>query len=181
MNAHWKNQAEKRNSANRIAVRVLIVFALVLFIPRHVRLNRNHSDDNEPKVEISLTEVLNEKPLGALFPQKILEGYVLQDKPGIYGDGSNAVLEAIFSNEQLEDEMVIKIASREWFLSHEQESAELNKIYYREKLNETGSYIYLESGEHIISYSFSDRDIAQIDGFWDMVNSAEQINDYSSE
>jgi len=77
--------------------------------------------------------------------------------------------------------MVIRIASKEWFHNHEQESYELNTILYQENLNRTGSHIYFEGGGYIIYYSFSQRDIAQIDGFWDMVNSAEQINSYYSE
>ena len=48
----------------------------------------------------------------------------------------------------------------------------MNTIYYRETIDKAGSYIYFESGDEIISYSFSARDIAQIDGFCDMVNSA---------
>ena len=77
--------------------------------------------------------------------------------------------------------MVIRIASKEWFHNHEQESYELNTILYRDNLSRTESHIYLEGGDYIIYYSFAQRDIAQIEGFGDMVNSAEQIIVYSGE
>ena len=68
--------------------------------------------------------------------------------------------------------MRIRVASKEWFHSHEKESTETNTIHYNEHLVGVGSYIYFESGENIICYLFTTRDIAQIDGFCDMVNSA---------
>jgi hypothetical protein len=167
-----------------IAACFVFVLALALFVTTFQRQNENlvtEITENEPKVELTLTEAMNDKSFGVLFPQKLLDGYVLQDIPCIYGVGDNAVLKVTFSNEELGDEMVIRIASKEWFHSHEKESTELNIIHYREKLDGTGSYIYFDSGENIISYSFSIRDIAEIDGFWDMVNSAKQITDYSGE
>lgn len=163
------------------AIAACIVFALVLFIPTLTRQNLNIITENEPKIELTLNEAMNDKTFGMLFPKQILEGYVLEDTPCIYGVGNNAVLKAIFSNEEFGDEMVIRIASKDWFHSHEKESTELNTIHYTENLNGTGSYIYFENGDSIVSYSFTTRDIAQIDGFWDMVNSAEQITGYSGE
>ena len=158
-----------------------IVFALVLFIPTLTRQNQNIITDNEPRKELTLNEAMKDKTFGMLFPMRILEGYVLEDTPCIYGVGNNAVLKAIFSNEELGDEMVIRIASREWFHLHEQESMELNTVHYRGNIDKAGSYIYFEGKDNIVSYSFATRDIAQIDGFRDMVNSAEQITGYSGE
>lgn len=131
--------------------------------------------ENEPKLEMTLREVMDDRTFGVLFPKHILEGYVLEDAPGIFGIDDNIVLKAVFSNDVFDDEMVIRIASKEWFNSHEPESSEPNAVHYRETLAGTGSYIYFEGDEHIISYSFTARDIAQIDGFLNMVNSAEQI------
>ena len=157
-----------------------LVLAVALVIPTLTRQDQSIITENEPKIELTLNEAMNDKTFGMLFPKKILEGYVLEDAPSIWDIGDyaelktadNAVLRAIFYNEELGDEMVIRIASKEWFLSHEKNSIELNTIYYRETIDEAGSYIYFESGDEIISYSFSTRDIAQIDGFCDMVNSA---------
>ena len=163
------------------AIAACIVFALAVLIPTLTRQNQSIITENEPKIELTLNEAMNDKTFGMLFPKQILEGYVLEDTPCIYGVGNNAVLKAIFSNEELGDEMVIRIASREWFHSHEQESTELNSVHYRESIDKTGSYIYFEGKDNIVSYSFTTRDIAQIDGFWDMVNSAEQITGYSGE
>lgn len=163
------------------AIAACIVFALAVLIPTLTRQNQSIITENEPKIELTLNEAMNDKTFGMLFPKQILEGYVLEDTPCIYGVGNNAVLKAIFSNEELGDELVIRIASREWFHSHEQESTELNSVHYRESIDKTGSYIYFEGKDNIVSYSFTTRDIAQIDGFRDMVNSAEQITGYSGE
>lgn len=157
--------------------------ALALIIPTFIRQSRNSITENEPKVELTLEEAMNDKTFGILFPNKILKGYVLEDAPGIFGisdyaelkTADNAVLKAIFYNEELGDEMVIRIASKEWFYSHEKESTELNTIYYKESIENAGSYIYFEGDNYIVCYSFTQRDIAKIEGFWDMVDSAGTI------
>ena len=163
-----------------MAACLALVLAVALVIPTLTRQDQSIITENEPGVKLTLEEAMDDKTFGTLFPRKILEGYVLEDAPSIWGisdyaelkTADNAVLRAIFYNEEFGDEMVIRIASKEWFLSHEKNSIELNTIYYRETIDEAGSYIYFESGDEIISYSFSTRDIAQIDGFCDMVNSA---------
>lgn len=160
-----------------------ILLTVAIIIPILNRQNHSTVTENEPRIELTLKEAMNDKTFGTLFPTQILEGYVLEDSPSIYGVSDyavlkttdNAVLKAIFYNEEFGDEMVIRIASKEWFSSHEQESYELNTIFYQEYLNGTGSRIYFEGDDHIICYSFTQRDIAQIEGFWDMVNSAERI------
>jgi len=164
---------------------------LVVAITIPILNMQDHStvNDIEPRIELTLKEAMNDKTFGMLFPKQILEGYVLEDSPGIYGVSDyaeleatdNAVLKAVFYNEEFGDEMIIRIASKEWFHSHEKESVELNAIHYQEYLSGVGSYVYFEGGDYIISYYFTNRDIAQIDGFWDMVNSAEQIIVYSGE
>ena len=163
-----------------MAACLALVLAVALVIPTLTRQDQSIITENEPGVKLTLEEAMDDKTFGTLFPRKILEGYVLEDAPSIWDisdyaelkTADNAVLRAIFYNEEFGDEMVIRIASKEWFLSHEKNSIELNTIYYRETIDEAGSYIYFESGDEIISYSFSTRDIAQIDGFCDMVNSA---------
>ena len=179
--AHYKKVGKSVPWGKLSAIAACIVLALAVLIPTLTRQNQSIITENEPKIELTLNEAMNDKTFGMLFPKQILEGYVLEDTPCIYGVGNNAVLKAIFSNEELGDEMVIRIASREWFHSHEQESTELNSVHYRESIDKTGSYIYFEGKDNIVSYSFTTRDIAQIDGFRDMVNSAEQITGYSGE
>ena len=71
--------------------------------------------------------------------------------------------------------MVIRIATKEWFHVYEKESTELNTIHYRETNDGAGSYIYFEGGDNIVSYSFTIRDIAQIKGFLEMVESAARV------
>ena len=166
-----------------------LLLAVAIIVPILNMPDHSSVTENEPRIELTLNEAMNDKTFGMLFPKQILEGYVLEDTPGIYGVSDhaeleatdNAVLKAVFYNEAFGDEMVIRIASKEWFHNHEQESYELNTILYRENLRRTGSHIYLEGGDYIIYYSFAQRDIAQIEGFGDMVNSAEQITGYSGE
>lgn len=160
------------------AVAACLMLVAAIIIPIISTKNQNTITDIEPKKELTLSEAMNDKTFGGLFPKQILAGYVLEDKPGIYGTGDNTVLRATFYNYELEDEMIIRIASKEWFHSHEKESVESDTVRYRSDLKQGGSYIYLESGEYIIAYSFSARDIAQIDDFRDMVNSAEQNINY---
>ena len=164
-----------------MAACLALVLAVALVIPTLTRQDQSIITENEPKIELTLNEAMNDKTFGMLFPKQILEGYVLEDTPGIYGVSDYAelmkkpnstVLEALFCNEEIGDEMRIRVASKEWFHSHEKESTETNTIHYNEHLVGVGSYIYFESGENIICYLFTTRDIAQIDGFCDMVNSA---------
>lgn len=175
--------------AKLAAAAACLLLVVTITIPILNRQNHNTITDIEPRIELSLSEAMNDKTFGMLFPKQILEGYVLEDSPSIYGVSDhaeleatdNAVLKAVFYNEAFGDEMVIRIASKEWFHNHEQESYELNTILYRDNLSRTESHIYLEGGDYIIYYSFAQRDIAQIEGFGDMVNSAEQIIVYSGE
>lgn len=155
-----------------------LILSVALVIAVVNRQNHSLVTENEPKVELTLNEAMNDKKFGVLFPKKILAGYVLEDKPGIFGVGDNAVLRATFYNYELEDEMVIRIALKTWFISHEKESIESNAVKYRSERKQDGSYIYVESEDFIIAYSFSTRDIAQIEEFRDMVNSAEQTINY---
>ena len=164
-----------------MAACLALVLAVALVIPTLTRQDQSIVTENEPRVKLTLEEAMDDKTFGTLFPKKILEGYVLEDTPGIYGVSDYAelmkkpnstVLEALFCNEEIGDEMRIRVASKEWFHSHEKESTETNTIHYNEHLVGVGSYIYFESGENIICYLFTTRDIAQIDGFCDMVNSA---------
>ena len=164
-----------------MAACLALVLAVALVIPTLTRQDQSIITENEPKIELTLNEAMNDKTFGMLFPKQILKGYVLEDTPGIYGVSDYAelmkkpnstVLEALFCNEEIGDEMRIRVASKEWFHSHEKESTETNTIHYNEHLVGVGSYIYFESGENIICYLFTTRDIAQIDGFCDMVNSA---------
>ena len=60
------------------AIAACIVFALVLFIPTLTRQNQNFITENEPKIELTLNEAMNDKTFGMLFPKQILEGYVLE-------------------------------------------------------------------------------------------------------
>lgn len=102
------------------------------------------------------------------LPRQLLPGYEVSEEPAIY---ENVVLQAKYYNQELSDEMLIRAACREWFIEQLGE-VETDVIFYREKQEKTASYIYIASGDFIVEYSFSNQDIAQITGFYDMVFSA---------
>ncbi len=108
-----------------------------------------------------------------LFPSVIPYGYEAERVGGVY---ESTVFQAKYYNEELQDEMIIRIASKEWF-AKEVGDVEFNCVFYQEKLDAIGSYIYIDGGEYIAEYSFSTRDIAEIDGFYDMVYSAPFFGD----
>ena len=121
-----------------MAACLALVLAVALVIPTLTRQDQSIIAENEPKIELTLNEAMNDKTFGMLFPKQILEGYVLEDTPGIYGVSDYAelmkkpnstVLEALFCNEEIGDEMRIRVASKEWFHSHEKESTETNTIH----------------------------------------------------
>ncbi|MBQ8822960.1 MAG: hypothetical protein IJZ82_09980 [Lachnospiraceae bacterium] len=105
---------------------------------------------------------------GSLFPEMILAGYEPEEGATIY---EGVVLQARYYHETLQDEMTIRIAHSDWFVE-ELGEVETDVIFYREKAEKTASYIYMANGEYIVEYSFSSRDIAEIDGFYEMVYSA---------
>ena len=129
-------------------------------------------EDAETKEQV-MTEATREEngsssDFMCLFPSMVLAGYEAEEDAGVYED---VVLQAKYYNEELQDEMTITIAHKEWF-GEEMLDAQPGRVYYRETLDSTGSYIYIDGGECIVEYSFSTRDIAGIEEFYDMVYSA---------
>ncbi|MBR4145687.1 MAG: AraC family transcriptional regulator [Lachnospiraceae bacterium] len=154
---------------------VLVVLAVMTFI-LFVKSNKKTTsivEDVEPRIEISIEKVLKDEVFGILMPQKVLDGYIMEDTPGIYGSGDSKVLIVKYYNAIQNDEMTIKISSKTWFLNHEPESIETNVVKYQYTLQGVSSYIYFEKDDVIISYSFTNRDINRIDDFYDMVNTSE--------
>ena len=134
----------------------------------------------EPKKELTLEEAANDPVFGNLFPKKIMEGYVIDSSAGIYDE---KVLAARLYNETLLDEMVIQIASKEWFYNQNAD-LKLNTIFHQENNDGTGSYIYVDGGDYIVKYAFSNTDVGSVldddrnVSFLDMVKSAEQFGDF---
>lgn len=149
------------------AVAACLCLIVVVAIPIANHLN-DTATDIEPLVEYTLEEAPAIAEFGELFPTQILDGYVLEDSVNVYDE---TVLQAKFYNEKLEDELVIKIAHEGWYFE-KQNDLVLNTVLYREAINAKGSYIYINGGEYIVQYSFSNTDIATSENFYDMVNSA---------
>jgi len=142
-----------------------------IFAYHVIEREKGSATDNEPMEELTLEEAaLNEK-FGNLFPSNILDGYVLQDTVAILND---TVLVANFYNSELEDELTIRIATREWFSGQKRDLIQ-NTVLYREK--DGASYIYIAGGENIVQYTFSNTDIANNEYFYDMVYSASYFDE----
>ncbi len=130
--------------------------------------------DIEPMVEYSLEEAASIPGFGELFPAEILEGYVLEGEFGVYNE---TVLDADFYNEALGDVMTIRIASKDWF-AKEMQNTDFGEVQYTEYVNGgRASSVYIDGGDYVICYSFSNSDIANNADFYDMVNSAAYFSD----
>ena len=103
-----------------------------------------------------------------LLPRLMLAGYELEDSVYLY---ENTVLQAKYYNEELQDELIIRVARREWF-EEEYVELKLDTVLYHEKTDSVGSYFFVGGDALIAEYSFRSRDIAEIEDFYDMVYSA---------
>ena len=144
-----------------------------IFAYHVVDRNSSAATDNEPLVELSLEDAVTDEQFGNLFPANILDGYELQDSVAVL---NSTVLVASFYNEELEDELTIRIAAQEWFYN-QQEDLKLNTVMYREKNSGTESYIYIAGEENIVQYTFSKTDIAENEKFYDMVYTASYFSE----
>ena len=136
----------------------------------HVEPGKNKSitSDIEPMEELSFEEALNDEQFGEFLPTQIIKGYELQEQVQIY---NGKVLKVRFYNVGLDDELSIQIAGKEWFYE-QNEDIQLNTVMYQEKNGRTSSYIYIDCGDMVARYSFSNTDIAVNNEFYDMVYSA---------
>ncbi len=68
--------------------------------------------------------------------------------------------------------MTIRIAHKDWFADQTQ-NIDFGVVQYNETSDgKISSAIYIDGGEYIIQYSFSNTDIANNELFYDMVNSS---------
>ncbi len=122
----------------------------------------NYVTDNEPKRELTVAEAMAYKPFGLLYPETILDGYVLENNHvGLYNE---KVMKAVYCNNNTEDVLTITIATKDYF-----GDVERNTILQNEQ---GGTKIYIESGDYVVAYSFSTRDIVDVEDFENMVTSA---------
>ena len=71
--------------AKLAAAAACLLLVVAITIPILNMQNHSSVTENEPRIELTLKEAMNDKTFGMLFPKQILEGYVLEDSPGIYG------------------------------------------------------------------------------------------------
>lgn len=117
--------------------------------------------DIEPQKELTVAEAMAYEPLGALYPEVILNGYVLENnRVGLYND---MVIKAVYRNDSIGDVLTITIAAMDYF-----GDVERNTIL---RYEQGGTRMYIENGDYVIAYDFSTRDIADIGDFEEMVTS----------
>lgn len=122
----------------------------------------NYVADNEPQKELTVAEAMAYEPFGALYPETIPDGYVLEnERVGLYGE---TVMKAVYCNDSTGDVLTITIAAKEYFGDVAQ-----NVILQDEQ---GGTKIHIETGNYVAAYSFRTRDIAEMEDFKDMVTSA---------
>lgn len=122
----------------------------------------NIATDNEPSKELTVAEAIAYEPFGALYPKTVIDGYVLENNcVGLYNE---KVMKAVYCNNNTEDVLTITIAMKDYFGDVEQ-----NAVLHDEQ---GGTRIYIESGDYMVAYYFSTRDIADIKDFDNMVTSA---------
>jgi hypothetical protein len=135
---------------------------LVVLVAMPFMRNSEPATDIEPYKGLSVSEAIAYEHYGELFPQTILDGYVLEENTvGLY-DGK--VMKAVYYNNSTEDVMTITISDKGYF-----ENVELNTVL---ETGKNGSKIYIASGDYVVCYSFSIRDINTLEGFYQMVTSA---------
>lgn len=173
---NYKKKAKRPGWIKWGAMAACLCLMVVAAIPIVNHFN-NGATDIEPLVEYSLEEAPSAPDFGELFPTQILEGYAVDGSVSVYDE---AVLVTRFINEALDDTMTIRIANKDWF-TDQTSNIDLGVVQYTEKANgKTSSTIFLDGGEYIIQYSFSNTDIADNEGFCDMVNSAAYFTDADS-
>ena len=135
----------------------IVVLAAVPIVQHY-----NSITDIEPYKGLTVAEAVSYEPFGALYPAAVLDGYVLENSTvGLYDE---AVMKAVYVNDSIGDILTITIATKEYF-----GDVELNAVLPQEQ---NGTQLYKESGDYIICYSFSTRDISDIGDFDKMVTSA---------
>ena len=168
LNDDMIEEADKVRSSARLRRRWVrwgvLAACLCLVLAAALSLMQRHDTaaDKEPCEKLTVAEALSYEPFGALFPTAILDGYALENNTVFVFN--KAVMKAEYCSNRSDDAMTIIIANKEYF-----ENAERNTVLENGR---SGSKIYIASGDHIIAYYFSRRDIRTIEGFEEMVTSA---------
>lgn len=135
----------------------MIVMAVISVVQRG-----DYVMDIEPQKELTVAEAMAYEPLGTLYPEVILNGYVLENnRIALYND---VVMKAVYRNDSIGDVLTITIAAMDYF-----GDVERNTIL---RYEQGGTRMYIENGDYVIAYDFSTRDIADIGDFEEMVTSA---------
>lgn len=137
-------------------------FCAIVMIAIPIVQHYNYVTDNEPQRELTVAEAIAYEPFGALYPKTVIDGYVLENnRVSLYDE---TVIKAVYCNNNTEDVLTITIAMKDYFGDVEQ-----NSVLQDEQ---GGTRIYIESGDCVVAYYFSTRDISDIHDFENMVTSA---------
>lgn len=155
-----KKKARKPVWAKWAAMAACLCAIVMIAIP--IVQHYNYVTDNEPKKELTVAEAIAYEPFGALYPKTVIDGYVLEnDRVSLYDE---TVIKAVYCNSSVGDIMTITIAAKNYF-----GDVKISTILEDEQ---GGTRIYIESGDCVVAYYFSTRDIADIKDFENMVTSA---------
>lgn len=136
--------------------------------------------DTEHCIELSIENAYKYEDFGELLPKKWLDGRALsecfpeatvlvferqQDIPA-----SRTVMQLILDSSESRPAITLIISDEGYFEeSMSADGLEYNKVYRRG----SGSRIYVESGGYAAEYFTESGDLAELDGLFDMINSAE--------
>ena len=149
---------------------LIIGIAVTGILRRTLLPDSDVAHEPEQYTSVAWEDVPYTEPFGALFPTQIIEGYELEDEVALYGEGTDAVMEARFYNEQLGDELVITVYAK----GHYGDET-LNEIIRGDGYSFIGSRLTVDGGDYVAHYA-TGRDIAEISGFEDMVKSAQAFS-----
>lgn len=126
--------------------------------------------ENEPYTGLTPQEILNHEDFGYLYPTVIQHEYILEDGTiGLFGKSDNIVVKANYYNDNIDDELIIKIAPKEYF-----GDVQLNTILYPDTIERKGSEYFADANNYIVHYHYSNSDIAKSSSsFFSMVHSSD--------
>ena len=129
--------------------------------PEHEAENNDAVIDTEHKEKVSLIDSDLDAEFGHLFPTAIEKGYLLcSNGIEIYGD-SPRVLQASYTNTEINDTLLIRVAPNGYFGEVEYDTV----MYGAYRTDGTrSSMIYYQNNGLTIMYQFEKTDIAQLDG-----------------
>lgn len=137
--------------------------------------------DNETCLELSIEKAYEYEPLGELLPRKWVDGRALSecfpDKTALVAERqqnipeSRTVMKLILDSPAIKTAITLIVSDENYFEEFmSADGFEYDRVYSH---GNGGSQIYVKSGGYVIEYFTERGDLADIDGLFDMIYSAE--------